>query len=258
VDPTNRVIQGLWIGEELSAMEQLSLASFLANGHQYHLYAYESVRNVPSGVVMRDAEEILPRSRAFQYSQHKTWSGFANFFRYKLLLERGGWWADTDLVCIRSFDFPDEYVFSSELSVGRQMVNIGAIKAPAGSETIAHAWEICQTKEPAKLVWGETGPALMEESVERFSMQRFVKDWKVFCPVGFRDWREFLSADAPELSSETFAVHLWHEMWRAAGQNKNTHYHPASLYEQLRRRYLGDSDRVSLQTVERILRRLTT
>jgi predicted glycosyltransferase involved in capsule biosynthesis len=98
----------------------------------------------------------------------------------------------------------------------------------------------------------------MEESVERFSMQRFVKDWKVFCPVGFRDWREFLSADAPELSSETFAVHLWHEMWRAAGQNKNTHYHPASLYEQLRRRYLGDSDRVSLQTVERILGRLTT
>jgi len=258
VDPTNRVIQGLWIGEELSAMEQLSLASFLANGHEYHLYAYEPIRNVPGGVVMLDAEEILPRARAFQYAQHKTWSGFANFFRYKLLLERGGWWADTDLVCIEPFDFTDRYVFSSEFSLGRQMVNIGAIKAPSDSPIMSHMWEVCQTKDPAKLVWGETGPALMEQAVEKFSMQRFVRDWRTFCPVGFREWRQLLSAEAPDLSPETRAVHLWHEMWRAAGQDKNVHYHPASIYEQLRRRFLGDSDRVSLQAIERILGRLAT
>jgi hypothetical protein len=46
-------------------------------------------------------------------------------------------------------------------------------------------------------------------------------------------------------------------MWRAAGQDKNAHYHPASIYEQLRRRFLGDSDRVSLQAIERILGRLS-
>lgn len=234
-------IQGLWIGEELSAMEQLSIASFLANEHEYHLYTYEPVRNVPRGVTMMQAEEILPRSRAFQYSKHKTWSGFANNFRYKLLLERGGWWADTDLICLKPFDFADEYVFSSEFSVGEQMVNIGAIKAPAGSDIMSYLWDACQTKDPAKLVWGETGPALMGEAVERFSMQRFVKSWKTFCPIGFREWTKLLAPDAPDLSqSETFAVHLWHEMWRAANQNKDAHYHPDSLYEQLRRTYVPD------------------
>jgi len=235
------VIQGLWIGDEISAMEQLSIASFIANSHDYHLYTYEEVGNVPSGVVIRDAGEILPRSRAFQYSHHKTWSGFANFFRYKLLLDRGGWWADTDLVCLKPFDFDDEYVFSSEFSLGRQMVNIGAIKVPPGSEIMAYAWDVCQTKDPEKLVWGETGPALMQQAVEKFSIQRYVKSWQTFCPIGFRDWTKALDPDPPDVSaSETYAVHLWHEMWRAANQDKNAHYHPDSLYEQLRLTYLKE------------------
>lgn len=234
----NHVIQGLWIGAELSAMEQLSLASFLAQGHEYNLYTYEPVRNVPAGVVIREAEEILPRSRAFQYSQHKTWSGFANFFRYKLLLERGGWWADTDLVCLRPFNFTGDYVFSSELSLGRQMVNIGAIKSPVGAEIMSYVWNVCQTKDPAKLVWGETGPALMERAVSKFAMQKYVCDWKTFCPIGFRDWTRLLDPDPPALSPHTYAIHLWHEMWRAGNQDKNAHYHPDSLYESLRSQYL--------------------
>jgi hypothetical protein len=235
------VIQSLWIGDSLSAMEQLSIASFIANGHEYHLYTYGPVRDVPVQAVIQDAEAILPRSRAFQYSKHATWSGFANFFRYKLLLDRGGWWADTDLVCLRPFDFSDDYVFSSEFSVGREMVNIGAIRAPAQSEIMSYMWDVCQMKDPAKLVWGETGPALMQQAVDRFSMHRFVKSWRTFCPVGFREWTKLLDPDPPGFAiSETAAVHLWHEMWRATGQNKNAHYHPDCLYEELRRRYLAD------------------
>lgn len=250
----NRTIQSLWIGPGFSAMEQLSVASFLANGHAYHLYAYDAVRNVPPGVVMMDAAGILPESSAFQYSAHATWAGFANFFRYKLLLERGGWWADTDLVCVRPFDFADEYVFSSEFSNGRPLTNIGAIKVPAGSELMSYMWAVCQAKDPAKLVWGETGPELMHDAVERFSMRRYVKPYDVFCPIGFREWRAFLDPDRAEPpGAETYAIHLWHEMWRAAGQDKNHHYHPACLYERLRRRYLEGQERISLETVKAIL-----
>jgi mannosyltransferase OCH1-like enzyme len=235
----NRIIQGLWIGAELSTMEQLSIASFLAHGHEYHLYTYEAVKNVPDGAVIREAEEILPRSRAFQYSQHQTWSGFANFFRYKLLLERGGWWADTDLVCIKPFNFAEGYVISSEFSVGRQMPNIGAVKSPRGAEIMSYMWDVCQTKDPAKLVWGETGPELMEQAVEKFAMQRYVKPWKVFCPIGFRDWTRVLDPEPPLVDAESYGIHLWHEMWRAGHQDKDIHYHPDSLYEKLRSQYLA-------------------
>ncbi|HKB65528.1 MAG TPA: hypothetical protein VKC61_06695 [Pyrinomonadaceae bacterium] len=63
----NKTIQGLWIGRELSLMEQLSISSFLQNGHDYHLYVYEEVKNVPAGTVVRNANEILPAARIFQY-----------------------------------------------------------------------------------------------------------------------------------------------------------------------------------------------
>jgi len=102
----NKIIQGLWIGPELSVMEQLSISSFLLNQHEYHLYVYDEPKNVPLGAVVRDANEILPASRIFQYKHFPTYAGFANFFRYKLLLERGGWWADTDTICLKPFDFP--------------------------------------------------------------------------------------------------------------------------------------------------------
>src|SRR4051794_17882417 len=84
-------VQSLWIGPELSVMEQLSIRSFLANGHPFHLYVYSDVRGIPDGADVRDAREILPESMIFQYSEYKTVAGFANYFRYKLLLDRGGW-----------------------------------------------------------------------------------------------------------------------------------------------------------------------
>ena len=77
----NRVIQGLWIGRELSVLEQLSVASFVLNGHEYHLYVYEEVENVPSGATIKDAADILPRSSVFQYEHRPSYAGFANFFR---------------------------------------------------------------------------------------------------------------------------------------------------------------------------------
>ena len=237
---SNRIIQGLWIGSELSVMERLSIASFLANGHEYHLYSYEPVAHVPPGAVVKDAAEVLPRERAFRYTEGGSWSGFSNFFRYKLLLERGGWWFDTDFVCLKPIDLGAEHVFASEFSLGRQMVTSGAIKAPAGSEMMEYAWTVCTQKNPSELVWGETGPALVGEAVSRFSMDDAVMPWKAFCPIGFREWRRVIR---PRIGSgigdESYTLHFWNEMWRSAGADKNRSYHPTSLYERLKRQYLG-------------------
>ena len=55
----NKIIQGLWIGPELSVMEQLSIASFLRNGHEYHLYVYDELKHVPSGTILKDANQNI-------------------------------------------------------------------------------------------------------------------------------------------------------------------------------------------------------
>lgn len=103
---TDRVIQSLWIGNRLSAMERLAIQSFLANGHDFHLYCYNDVEGLPAGTVVRDGNDILPESRIFAYADgfaKGSHAAFSNHFRYKLLLERGGWWVDTDVVCLRPF-----------------------------------------------------------------------------------------------------------------------------------------------------------
>jgi hypothetical protein len=202
------------------------------------LYTYDKVGNTPDGTVVRDGEEILPESMIFQYREHKSYSAFSNYFRYKLLLEKGGWWVDTDLVCLRPFDFQEEYVFSSEMAVGQEFINAGAIKSPAGSEALAYAWNVCQEKDRDQLVWGEIGPKLIADAVKRFSLERYVKPADVFCPLGYGDWEKVLDPDlTPAFRENTHAVHLWNEFWRRAGKDKNQQYHPDCLYEQLNRKY---------------------
>ena len=236
----NKIIQGLWIGPELSLMEQLSISSFLQNGHDYHLYIYDEVKNIPAGTVIRNGNEILPAARIFQYKNRPSYSGFSNFFRYKLLLERGGWWADADTICLKAFDFPDEYVFSCEIDYrGVEAVNSGIIKAPAGSSIMDYAWKVCESKNPNHLVWGEVGPRLMSRAVRKFSLKGYKKSSRVFCPVNYEEWQLVLQPEAGlSFDDRTFAVHLWNEMWRLAGQDKNAQYHERCLYEKLKRSYL--------------------
>ena len=242
LDAHNSVIQSLWIGRSLSTMEQLSITSFLANGHQFHLYAYDCIAGLPAGARIMDAGQILPQSRIFRYSGSGSFAGFSNFFRYKLLLDHGGWWVDVDTVCLRPFDFADEYVFSSEVHEGAEVIDSAVIKAPQGSEFAEHAWEVCQAKDPKKLVWGETGPRLVGEAVERCGLHRYVRRAATFCPIPFREWESVLAAERhQDLAENVFAVHLWNEMWRDSARDKDASYPAGCLYERLKSRYLGSN-----------------
>jgi mannosyltransferase OCH1-like enzyme len=203
------------------------------------LYVYEDVKHLPDGALIKDGTEILPSSMIFQYREFKSYAGFSNFFRYKLLLERGGWWVDTDMVCLRPFDFADDYVFSSEMSEGHEVTNAGAIKAPVGSDAMSYAWQICQRKKIENLVWGETGPGLMDEAVRLFSLEDFRRPSQVFCPISYSEWDRVLQPGAVQsFDNTTHAVHLWNEMWRRAALDKNQKFHPDCLYEKLKRKHL--------------------
>lgn len=230
-------IQCLWVGPRLSMMERLSLTSFLQNGHEVDLYTYGDVEEVPAGVRVRDGNEVLPELAIFTYREHQSFSGFANYFRYRLLLTRGGSWADTDLVALQPLTFDDDYVFSSEEGRGEQFINAGFIKAPAGCAAMQHAWDVCESKDRTQIRWGETGPALVRNVVETFALHRFVRTHEVFCPIGYRDWESLLAADPPQLPPSAVAVHLWNEMWRRAGRDKDAAYEPGCVYETLKTRY---------------------
>ena len=236
----NTPIQGLWIGDALSVMEQLSIVSFLKFGHDYHLYVYDDVAQVPDGAVVKDGNEILPASMIFQYRDWPSFSGFSNYFRYKLLLDEGGWWADLDTICLKPLDFEDSYVIASERVMNKQHATTAFFKCPAASEEMAYAWQTCQQKNPQEINWGETGPRLMAAVVEKFSLQRYTRPPETFCPFACNEWDKVLDPHvAWAFDESTYAIHLWHEMWRRAGQPKDQPYHPDCIYEQLKRKYLS-------------------
>lgn len=222
-------------------MERLCISSFLRHGHAFHLYVYQATEGVPPGTIVLDANEILPSSQIFMYRDVASYAAFANFFRYKLLLEMGGWFVDADTICLKPFEFADQYVFSSQGIDGARMVNVAAIKAPMGSAVMQFVWDACQRLDVGTLRWGQSGPELITRAVEQCALQQHVQAPQVFCPVYFPDWEQVLDPSfvLPN-GPETHAIHLWNEMWRRAGKGKDQRYHPECLYEQLKRRNLGD------------------
>jgi len=238
------IIQSLWVGDRLSMMERMCIASFLQHGHPFHLYTYQPLEGVPAGTVVLDGNQILPESSIFKYSGYATYAGFSNFFRYKLLLERGGWWVDMDMICIRPFEFAQPYVFSSEMEPDGAHINVGAIKVPPGSNVMRHAWSECSKLDPKTLTWGQTGPLMTAAAVEALSLQQYVHPPHVFCPVLLAYWDKVLDRNRTwNFGEETYAIHLWNEMWRRENQPKNATYADGCLYEQLKLRYLDTPNR---------------
>jgi Glycosyltransferase sugar-binding region containing DXD motif len=241
------IINSLWVGRSLSLMEQLSITSFLRNGHEYHLHCYNEITNVPAGTIMRDAAEILPSSEIFYYRRGAgkgSAAAFSNLFRFKLLFEKGGWWADTDVVCLRRFDFAAPVVFASERTrTGTQAAN-AVIKLPQGHAVARLCYEAASREDRTKLTWGKTGPLLLDRIVCENGLQQFIKAPGVFCPLDHWEWKLLLSENSKPLAErvmdESRAIHLWHEHWRRAGLELDpaTGEHQSTrLFPRIRRRF---------------------
>lgn len=223
------IIQSLWIGRPLSLIEQLSITSFLKNGHEFHLYCYDEIKNVPTGAKILDATNILPASEIFCYQTKKgrgSVSAFSNVFRYKLLLEKGGWWSDADVVCLRPLNFHEPAVIATEaIRRGGQRAATALMKLPPGHEIARTCYTVATQKDRAKLQWGEIGPELLDRVVREKHFSSLTKPPDLFCPLPYWEWKKLLQPAGKSaqliFSPEARTVHLWHELWRRADIDLN-------------------------------------
>ena len=84
----------LWVSGELSRLARLSLASFRANGYRVQLWSYDP-RHLEGA---EDAAAILPLAK----EDAANMAYLTSLFRYRVLAERGGIWADMDVVALSS------------------------------------------------------------------------------------------------------------------------------------------------------------
>ena len=256
------IIQTLWVGNPLTVIEQLSLTSFVAHGHEVHLYTYGDVGNIPKGVIKRNAAEVLPESSVFT-KYGGSYAQFSDWFRWKLLNERGGYWVDTDVICLKPFDFNETLVFGRESD---QQINGAVIAIPPGhklaelmlSTAIAplNAQEYDDAKARkrkfrARLLrrgdkavkWGYAGgPASFTKALQYLDLVTHAKSHLAFYPINPTNWDAIFDstyASGMGAFQDSYAIHLWNEMMRRKpGFDKNGRFPADSLIERLKATYL--------------------
>lgn len=258
------IIQSLWIGPTLTLNEQLCISSFLHHGHEFHLYCYDHVQGIPEGTIVKDANTILSSDSIFQYHSG-SYAGFADWFRWELLSKYGNFWVDTDVICVKPFQFSSEIIFGLEQN---DLVCPAVIGFPKGHQLCSFLANVCKnpfnplpydTKKKKrkklkyrllgrgreKIGWGEAGgPIGFTKALKYFNLYSQAQSHLAFFPISPLHWDTIYDRtyenESINLFTNTYAIHLWNEMSRRKqGFDKNDRYYSSSLIEKLRAKYLG-------------------
>jgi hypothetical protein len=216
-------------------MENMCIKSFQRQGHPFRLYVYNPVANVPAGTLVADAEQIVPKS---DIARFQNLANFSDYFRYSMLFQNGGYWVDLDNFCLRPYDFPEEYVFSSQLTSDRGMDegNAGVIKAPKNSPVMQYCLNKIDRMDVSRSEWAAIGPIMLRETYQPLRLGHYMKPHHTFCPLHYFEAPanvfSFGTWDI-QFPSSTYSVHLWNEEARRSGIDKYA-AHQGSLFERLK------------------------
>jgi hypothetical protein len=213
---------------------------------------------------LKDASQILPRNTLFRHKRTQSLAAFADWFRYRLLYERGGIWVDADMVCLRPFDYENEEVYAWQ---DEKYINNAVLGLPAGHSLAAWLATCCENPNQMlpyddfsvrfrklrrrvlggdrrdNVRWGENGPKGLTQAARHFGYaEKALPSWH-FYPVSPLNFRRLFQSGAgrPLEFQSSRAVHLWnHLLEERAGFDKNGRFPLDSPFELLCARYLGN------------------
>lgn len=153
----SETVNSFWQGDPLPPLVRACLRSFIRQGHGVRLYSYQALE-VPPGVLLANAADIISpdQVRGLQGSIVT----FTDLFRYQLLLDRGGWWVDTDVYCLSPALPVGPRAWATE---SEGLINNAILKFPAGDPLCAHLVELARERIAQPARWGSLGPALATE-----------------------------------------------------------------------------------------------
>lgn len=236
------VIKSFWNGNELSLIEQLSINSYLKNGHEFHLYSYSNIDNIPNGAILLDANDIISGHDVF-LDGNGTWAGFSNWFRYKLLYEKGGWWSDLDVICLKKLSFKDDFCFSTERIPSKEgddvvIMTTSLIKSAKNSEYLLNLLNYIDNIDKTFVKWGSLGPKLFHSILCDYDFSEYIYTPDVFCPINWNEIDLLFSPTPPKIPNESYTIHLWNEMWRRRSIDKNSNFDPNCIIERYKDKYM--------------------
>jgi Alpha 1,4-glycosyltransferase conserved region/Glycosyltransferase sugar-binding region containing DXD motif len=199
--------QSFWHGGELNPEEWACIKSFLMAGHNFVLYSYQKPK-VPRGAILRPADEILEKNYLFDW--RGLWAPFSNVFRYALLEKKGGWWVDTDVVCVGN-RIPCLDIAFAEQQAG--IINGGQMKFPKNHPALSVLRKKAEQIGVNQTIWGELGPRLLTQVVCDQGLKAHVVDTKMFYPIHwletYKFWIPRYCSEILRRTQESVGLHLW-------------------------------------------------
>lgn len=264
-----------WHGE-LSWLERLCITSFVREGHPFVLYAYHELQDVPAGVEVRDAGEVVPRERLFFYKGHGTVGVFSDLFRASLLRRGAGIWVDCDVFCLRPLEGYGDYIVGYERAPRPDgtggSLNGAVLLCPADSPLVGAMLSVF-TDGPRALLephlplfrrlevaarrlggqrvpahhmqYGATGPFALTYFARRLGLEEHVLPVEVFYPVPYADIPGLMQTGGDPsrlIVAESRAIHIWRSQLTRRGRTGLATPQPGSWLRETARRLDIDVD----------------
>ncbi|MGB0927207.1 MAG: glycosyltransferase family 2 protein [Pikeienuella sp.] len=228
-------IGALWVEGPLSFLEQLCLKSFVDAGHHTILYKYGDVTNIPDGIEVRDANEVLPQTGFLTHERTGSPALHSDLFRYKML-EKGDRiiWADTDAYCVKAFETPNGHFYAWE---SKRHVNGGVLGLPPDSETLRELLEFTSDEfaippwydderkaeyeaaaargEPVhagEMTWGVWGPHAVTHFLQKTGEIKYALPRHALYPFTFKERRKMLKRETKMedyVFDDTYSIHFY-------------------------------------------------
>lgn len=228
-------IVSFWHGP-MSWLEVLCITSFRRRGHRVLVYSYEAIEGLPEGAEWRDAAEVLPQDKLVFYKGKGTPGVFSDHFRYAVLRQGLGVYADLDVYCMRPIEGPPGYLFAWERPGS---VNGAVLHLPSDAPLLADLMTIFETVKrplfephlpplrrfevairrlvgesvtPEHMQYGATGPMALTHYVQKHGLTDMLRPAATFYPVPYEGIPGLMKAGSSfqsALRPETLGIHLW-------------------------------------------------
>ncbi len=237
-------IATLWIGGDLSVLDQICLKSFVAQGHPVTLFHYFPITNAPSEITLADARDVYEDDNILI---HKSGSPamHADIFRLHLSQKTPMIWADADMFCLQPFVPDQDYLIARQTE--KDVINC-VFRMPANSQALAFMLDFVQDRHPippwlfgrrrhdhlqaqaagtpihvSQMLFTTYGPRLLKHALHKFDEIQHVSPVETFLPLPSRKHRFAAKANHYDTivnglcKPHTQGIHLWNTLMKRKG-----------------------------------------
>ena len=181
----------LWFHNPMTAIQRLSIRSFLHHGHSVTIFTYGEI-DAPDGVTFRDAGEFIPENEIFL--AYDSYAAFSDIFRYKMLANTDYIWVDADTVCLRpDWNFGD-YILSFQEPF---KVTNNVLGYP--QDSLLAKKLVGEAIFEKNRIYDYLGPVLVTKTVAQLGLGDKVLPAETFNPIYWRDFRNTYNPEKLDL-----------------------------------------------------------